>query len=126
MAKSNNPGNSGYRLQRDGTNNTAAYVTRGLTPFTLTSTVSLNDGNWHHIAVTWNGGNTKRIYFDGVLDTSVTTLTGSLSTNGNALRIAAQQSGSYWDGRIDEVAIYSTALTAGDVLDHYNAGIGNG
>ena len=127
MAKTNNAGTNGYRLQRNGGANTATYVTNGTTPSALNSTVSLNDGNWHHIVVTWNGGNTKRIYFDGQLDTSQTTVTGSMSTNTNDFRIARPQTnGNYWDGWIDEVAVYSAALTAADVLDHYNAGIGNG
>ncbi|HEY7198104.1 MAG TPA: LamG domain-containing protein [Gaiellaceae bacterium] len=126
IAKSSAGGGSGYRLQRNGTNNTASFVTAGTTGTTLNSATSINDGAWHQIVVTYNGGNTKRIYIDGQLDASVTNLTGTLNTTANALRIAAQQAGNYWDGWIDEVAVYNTALAGATVLDHYNAGIGNG
>jgi hypothetical protein len=117
---------SGYRLQRNGNNNPAQFGTSGLTNGNLNGTVSINDGVWHHIVAVYDGSN-KYIYLDGALDVSVGA-TGSITTNGTALRIAenAQATGRYWRGWIDEVALYNTGLSGTDVLDHYNAGKGTG
>jgi len=84
-----------------------------------------NDGSWHHwVAV--RDGSTLTLFKDGSqVDqvTSVSTGTFSLDTSTIA---ALDRNGieSFGDGTIDEVAIYDTALTSTQVLDHYNSGAG--
>lgn len=78
--------------------------------FSLASTISVNDGAWHHIAVT-RAGNAMQIYIDGTLN-----VTGNannvLGALGNvAVTIGSLQTGlNYFNGQIDEVRIYNSAL----------------
>ncbi len=78
--------------------------------------------NWHHLAVVFDQGN-NTLYWDGEVmwpgtltqifgDTPGTTQLGSSSPG-------ATTEG--WIGRLDDVAFYSSALTAGQVRAHFNA-----
>jgi hypothetical protein len=69
---------------------------------------------WTHVTVTYRSGS-QRIYINGVQRASAT-FTGALDVNGLALQIGYDGAGSaqplrYWNGYIDEVNIYSTALS---------------
>ncbi len=83
-------------------------------------------GQWHHIAMTWQpaGTNTDvEVYVDGVL---VGTGTGATPTDfqENVLVGAYGDRGTlgqYANASIDEVGIYNGALTATEILDLYNA-----
>jgi hypothetical protein len=68
-------------------------------------------------------GSTRNTYVDGVLDTSLA-FTGPLATNSYDLAIGEilEAPGRYWDGLIDEVAIYNKALSASEVQLHYDSG----
>lgn len=83
----------------------------GSASVSVTSTTSINDGNYHHIAVT-RQGNTFRIFVDGALEASATysgTLWAGLSTQANrgfAIGASAALSG-HLNGRIDEFRIVS-------------------
>lgn len=117
---------SSWAVQRNGGNNTPEWLTNGTTGTSLVGTANINNGNWIHIVVVRNG-TTKQIWINGVLNASAT-ITGNPSANANPVRIAenGQTTGRYWVGWIDEVAVYNQPLTAGDILDHYNAGMGTG
>lgn len=96
----------------------------GVNELIVTSTVTLNEYyNYHHIAVTKSGG-TVRIYLDGD-DVTGTVTDVTLLNSANPLNIgsASPTAGSYANGTIDEVAIYSSALTAQQVKLRYDAGI---
>lgn len=90
---------------------------------TLTGSVSINDGNAHHIVAVKDGA-TLRLYVDGVAD-GTTAFAGS-STISPADNLFVGKFGNapyfYADGIIDEVAYYNTALSAGQVGAHYSAG----
>ena len=91
---------------------------------------SLSDGAWHHLAVVRNGATGDILFYvDGVeqglalnatlaagLDSATEPLTiGYLNTGGaNTFR---------FDGSVDEVALYSRALTAGEVSSHVTSGV---
>jgi MSHA biogenesis protein MshQ len=115
-----------WAVQRNGGNNTPAWLTNGTTGTTLVGTANINSGNWIHIVVVRNG-TTKEIYINGALDATAT-ITGNPNTNGSPVRIAenGQTAGRYWRGYIDEVAVYNQPLSGADILDHYNAGQGTG
>ena len=105
-------------------NPTNAYVTAGNDGGTyhVTST-AVNDGNWHHVVATYNNPNV-RIYVDGV---DVGGLSNAPNTNIPArnIRIGSMSiSGSsdrFLDGDIGEARIYSTALSATEVSQNFNA-----
>ncbi len=86
--------------------------------------------SYRHVVATFLGGqagsdNLMSIYLDGTLAGSLNTTTSSI-TYGLSADLYIGQSVSnygYWDGKIDEVSIYSSVLSAGDVAAHYAAGI---
>jgi len=94
---------------------------------TITSTASYNDGAWHHAMVT-AGPAGMRLYVDGALEASATTtLTGSYS---GFLRLGYDNvapwpnapASNFFNGSMDEAAVYLTVLTAADAANHAAAG----
>lgn len=86
----------------------------------------ISDTNWHH-AVATSDGTTVRFYVDGVQVTSTgVASTGDMSTV-QPIWLGAYGTGTNsenWDGAIDEVAVYTTALSLSRVQAHYIAGGG--
>ena len=81
--------------------------------------IVVNDGLWHHIAVSFDGTDLKG-YVDGVLDINSSK---SLNTNGNVLRIgrrAVPDDGEYFNGEIDEVRIWDVARTQAEIQSSMN------
>lgn len=76
---------------------------------------------WSHIAATYDG-TTTRLYINGLLDTSTTSITGAVGTNFDSLYIGCdRQSGTrayFFNGRMNNVRIWSTARTAAEILSH--------
>jgi hypothetical protein len=74
-------------------------------------------GTWYHIVATYDGSNQK-LYINGELvDTE--SMTGSIPTNNNPLYIGGIDSARFFDGKIGQVRLYSTALTADEVMQNY-------
>jgi hypothetical protein len=104
-------------------NNSACFFT-GNPDDTIIGLTPLNTGAWHHIVATRVQGGAKHLYVDGVLEASGITNGNPLADNPIVEIGADTLDGRYFSGSIDEVALYRTALTADQVLAHYNAGIG--
>jgi hypothetical protein len=85
---------------------------------TLVSTNLVNDGNWHHVAATWNmNSGAMNVYVDGTLSASGVGPTGSRAAPPN-LRIGSIQTGAaggFLNGTIDEVLLYTNEFTAQQV-----------
>jgi hypothetical protein len=111
-----------------GTNYYLALTTDNLVEF------GFNDGNyrfvdsatsvpvnqWSHVAGTYDGS-TIKVYINGTLSNSFV-FSGSPPT-GEAIRMGVDNSGSYaFTGNIDEVEVFSRALTDAEVLSIYSAG----
>jgi hypothetical protein len=84
-------------------------------------TQTLTSGTKYHIAATYNGS-TMRIYVNGVQVGAGLAKTGNLRNSAQPLRIGSFFTADYWDGAIDEAAVYSTALPVATILAHYNNG----
>src|SRR5581483_8601372 len=91
--------------------------------YSVSSSASINDGNWHYLVATLSGS-TLSVYVDAGAAATVT-------TNGSALQYSTQRlqigrfdasGGSYLSGTVDEVAVYSTALNSTKISAHYAAG----
>jgi len=86
-------------------------------------TINLNDGNWHHYLVTFESGNTFKLYVDNTYIGLKTASASSLNT-GSGLFIGAASYGAgpqrFFDGLIDEVGIWNTVLTSTQVAEIYN------
>jgi len=86
---------------------------------TLNSATSINDNNWHHICFTFDGNNgDKAIYVDGVLEGDSSVVSDNNTTAFNML--LGRRQTNYFNGSIDQVRIYNTALSSGDVTNLYN------
>ncbi len=89
-----------------------------------------NDGNWHHVCVTYDGSSTAAgltVYVDGSsepLDIDTDTLTGSILTS-ETMSIGSRGSstpGAFYNGRIDEVSMFGIELSALQVAELFNSG----
>jgi hypothetical protein len=87
---------------------------------TASSTVSTTDGLWHMLVGTWDGSNCK-LYVDGALK-STTAGTGSASVMTNTSPVTLGLSNASMVGTIDEVAVWSKALTAAQISNLYTLG----
>jgi hypothetical protein len=78
-------------------------------------------GQTYHVVGTYDG-TTQRLYVNGALVASAA-LTGAASSSTNPLVIGSWTgTNEFFAGRVDEVAVYTKALTATQVQTHYNAG----
>jgi hypothetical protein len=95
---------------------------------TLKGTSAINDGEWHHIVGTRDGtANINKIYVDGVLENSgVPAFTGEFTFTGKPVTIGYHKVDPYYwfNGTLDEMALYDQALSADDVSRHYLGGQG--
>lgn len=91
-------------------------------PTSLVSTTALTVGTKCHVALTWDGA-TVRLYINGTLNASVAK-SGSMKSSSSPICIGVTHGGSSsayfspFDGVIDEVAFYGTALSAARISAH--------
>lgn len=85
---------------------------------------TINDGNWHHIAgVLERQNNRLRIYVDGTRYSTVKPFHPSGFFNYDPLTMGYFEYANFFDGYLDEIAIYNRALTQSEISDHYDRGI---
>ena len=86
------------------------------TDTTIASSVSVNDGTWHHVTATRNNtSGAMAVYVDGVLNGSGTGATGTRSAP-PSLRIGCIQTGNnFLSGTIDDVHLYDRVLTTNEI-----------
>ena len=91
-----------------------------------TVTTELTANNWIHIVGTWKSGGKKILYVNGISKSSVNAGTLSKSNNYATIGLSsasdATPSGNPFNGKISDVRIYATALSADDVKELYNVG----
>jgi len=103
-------------------NKLSTYVWGGGAPTGVTTYngATLNDGQWHHVALTFQIGvaNGTQMYLDGQPVGPAITLT-TLSTANN-FQIGSNTTQQFFIGNIDEVKIWSRSLTLQEISDSYN------
>ena len=79
--------------------------------------VDVCDGNWHHILATFTPSTSLKIYLDGSLSgTNTTSVPSSIDNDDVGLNIGRKNNSDlYFDGLIDEVAVWDTALDASTI-----------
>ena len=83
---------------------------------------SINDGQWHHVVFLYKESRVE-IYIDGLVDVNGLE-TRSVSSSGPLIgKDSSSLMGApvYWNGTIDEIAIYPYALTPQQIQSHYFA-----
>jgi hypothetical protein len=110
-------------------NGTAIEVKTGAgTTITFPGSASLANGAWHHVVVTYDSGaiaGNLKVYIDGVnfgTQTPAALLTTTLDAAG--LEVGKDETPAFFNGSLDEVAIYSTVLATYQISNHYKAGTG--
>lgn len=95
------------------------FILIGTSTVSVVGSAVINDGAVHHVAATFDGA-TIKLYVDGVLDGSVSTSV-ALPTDHAYFRAGANSSAGpvqFWVGQIDEVAYYTSALSAARIAAH--------
>jgi concanavalin A-like lectin/glucanase superfamily protein len=95
------------------------WVSDAPSPTSAQSSGVLTIGRWNHVVGTYDG-TTLKIYINGVLDGSGTD-SRSMSAITQPLRFGTSGVGYELQGGLADVAIYTYALSASQVLAHYNA-----
>ena len=118
--------NGQYQLRFTGYGKANFWTYRDGYKWSVTSTQTINDDAWHHIVVLQNADvNGGSIYIDGEEtpgnDNGVLNVNGEIHTYlGADMRDLAE----YFDGLINDVAIFSGILTGDDIASIYSAGPG--
>ncbi|MEI8291970.1 MAG: LamG-like jellyroll fold domain-containing protein [Verrucomicrobiota bacterium] len=134
-------GNASYYLAMD--NNGYPCFTAGVQKAGVLSGASrIDDGQWHHLVGVFDGASSEFLYVDALLRTNINTATNPIAGNANNLLIGAfplldfqgkpcvneSISGrsyfttNYWsgfNGTIDEVVIWTNALSAAQIQQLY-------
>ncbi|MCX7843654.1 MAG: glycosyl hydrolase family 28 protein [Clostridia bacterium] len=111
-----------WGLQRSSASNFVEFYAGGLSNKVSNSNyqwdVGVSDGAWHNIVGVYNGSE-MRIYIDGRL--SSVSVTGTRTTSSNNIFIGANSAytGRNYTGLIDDVRIYSQALTLDEIAAIY-------
>ncbi len=130
-----------FEINLQGNTSKMDMWTRTGTTYTYTpisAVGAFNNGSWHQVTIAWQattgaaGTGTSAFYIDGALNAS-----GSLSANNNwdsssaatmtawpsPVRIGSAEGSDYFNGTLDDVAIWGTPLTAAQAAAMYNVGL---
>ena len=119
-------GGKGYVLYLDANEKVGFYLDDDVSPTTpAQSSGSVADGIWKHVVGVRESGSIK-LYLNGSLVSTQTDSTGNIDSTDNLIIGAGTNAssgaiGNFFDGIIDEVAIWNTALTSTQVSEIYNA-----
>ena len=86
------------------------------------------DTSWHHYVVTWNSSTGTLILYINNVKQGEDSSTGTGINNQfptSKFNIGGEDTRQYWDGFVDEVAIFNTVLTTDNINFLYNSGSPN-
>jgi hypothetical protein len=108
------------------------YIANGATIFGVATTTAgykfvtttaVTTDSWQHLVGTYDG-TTLNLYRNGV-NVASGSASGPIATSTGALffGVYGPPAGGYFDGQLDEIALYGSGLSADTVAQHYNAGL---
>jgi len=101
--------NSSGNIKSTTTNNSSGWVD-------TTSTTALANDTWYHVAVTLDTDTKYRIYINGTLETTGSAFTPRTGDSSQAYTIGDNpSSGGWFDGDLDDMSIWSRALSATEI-----------
>lgn len=115
-----------FMLRRDGTAYQLWVNDSNGTNFKAVSVSNIAVLNqWQHVAGVWNGSE-LRLYLNGVLVGTTTGVTGSSFKSNliNPIHIGTNLSNEKYTGNLDEIRIWSRALTDAELLNNMNCELG--
>ena len=119
-------GTEGWQVRRRGGTSTATFTVRSTATGNgdpIGSNTAATATGWRHFLAVWDGAaGTRKLYIDGIEDTTMTIASGDTSTGGPGNAVdkfltigmrdaGAAAFGNNFIGQIDDVAIWSRALT---------------
>lgn len=131
ISKWNGAGSRSYYLQlRMGATDTMRISTSTDGTAQTTADVSISNysaGVFHHIVVSYDASaGAIEVFEDGISRGTAGSLSTAIADTGAVFEVGRYTEGAsnYYDGILDEVALYARVLHYGDVLDLYNSGAG--
>ena len=114
----------GYEFEYDGTTLTANRYRNGNSDNNASETIALSTGVWYHIVMTYDG-TTLRLYRNNVAKgTNNTSGTGTALTAKFVVFKNPTADVRYFSGLVDEIGVWSKALSTTEISDLYNSGNG--
>tara|TARA_R100001460_G_scaffold79464_1_gene120461 strand:- start:230 stop:1123 length:894 start_codon:yes stop_codon:yes gene_type:complete len=112
-------------LNTNGTLNAAIYNSAQGTAASVTTTATVNDGNWHHVVVTIDDGSSMSIYVDNGTPVTTTSWSGTVAYESTVPFFLGAFEGipassSKLNGKLDQVRVFPSVLTASQVTQLYN------
>jgi hypothetical protein len=107
------------------TRDAVRFTTFGHKDYDSNLTIVPEDGSWHYLAVTLDATNTATFYLDGVQTDSIPG-PAPANSSGSDLQIGKNPITSapeYFNGAIEEPAVYTSVLSPTQIGNHYNVGI---
>jgi hypothetical protein len=126
LAKGNGAGASSWGLRANDTGVAAfeVFFDSGATVKSVSGTTFITTSAWHHIVGRYDGTNVS-VWVDGVKEDEEAA-TGTFDSTTEPVSAGADGfplGGLFsWDGPMDEVAVYATALSDTQILEHYTGG----
>ncbi len=109
-------------VMESGTLRARFFIVKSNSLVNVTSTtVNIGDNNWHNI-VGVNDGTDLKIYVDGNLENTNSNAGGAIDNDAVNLNIGRRNDNNlFFNGKIDEIGVFNTALTQGQIQSIYNA-----
>jgi len=95
------------------------------TSTTVSGSTTLSTGTWYHVAFTVDVGVTNgvKLFVNGTQENNTTTSATSSNAGAYGLTIGDNTIPRWWNGKMDEIAMFHTCLTAEEVHVIYNDGV---
>ena len=121
-----NDGTGTYEIQfymnSNGTVNLALWTSGGSGVASVTTTATVNDGNWHNVVFVIDTNTSVSVYVDTAVVTS-SSWSGTMSNTSADVGLGyggAGMAGNRFAGSLDQARIFNTALTQSQVTSLYN------
>ena len=109
-----------------GTSEITFGVRNSSSVFSVAGTTDHNDGNWHHVVATFEASTNLKLYVDGSLESENPqwNLPATINNVTTSVGIGTSIGSSAWymNGKVDEVGLFNSVLSASDVSDIWNLG----
>lgn len=115
------PGTSYYRFMVESTDKFFLDVWNGSSSAGSTSAATLSAGVWYHIVCVYSPSTRMTTYLNGVVtNNNTTSIPSALPNNTYDVNIGRYQTGSYFDGLLQDVVFWNVALTDAEVANLYS------
>lgn len=112
--------NIGFHTRTDGSGTLKALIDFGAESRYLAVT-NVVPGTWYHVAVSVDRAGLMKLYVNGVLSgqVDISDFSATSLTHPENVRLGRDQVSNYFNGAIDELRLYNSALSAEEILNLY-------